>query len=171
MSSQSEKFVCFRLEYITVWSRFLPPGNINLSWRKCKRKRACFAKVRNFGEALTNVAIHALLRELFLLASAVPAQFRIRSISLSAVAKWKEADKLLFTCKHDTEFACSFRTVCCFVKFIFISPSLIAALLFYVLLSLSLFRANLRTANLLGLCFSQRWLHFRFPTPSGSHPA
>ena len=38
---------------------------INLSWRKCKRKRACVAKVRNSGEALTNVAIHALLREPF----------------------------------------------------------------------------------------------------------
>ena len=60
---------------------------INLSWRKCKRGRACVAKVRNSGEALTNVAIHALLRELFLLASAVPAQFRIRSILLSAVAE------------------------------------------------------------------------------------
>ena len=118
MSSQSEKFVCFRLEYITVWSRFLPPGNINLSWRKCKRKRACFAKVRNFGEALTNVAIHALLRELFLLASAVPAQFRIRSILLSAVAEWKETESPLLTCKHDAGPLCSFRTACCFVKFI-----------------------------------------------------
>ena len=105
---------------IAVWSRFFPLRIINLSWRKCKRGRACVAKVRNSGEALTNVAMHALLCEPFLSTSAVPAQFRIRFISLSAVAEWKEADKLLFTCKHDTEFACSFRTACCFVKFIFI---------------------------------------------------
>ena len=116
-NSQPEKFVYFRLEYIAAWSQSLPPGNINLSWRKCKRKRACVAKVRNFGEALTNDAKHPFHTTL-LSASAVPAQFRICFISLSAVAEWKEADKLLFTCKHDTEFACSFRTACCFVKFI-----------------------------------------------------
>ena len=127
-NSQPEKFVYFWLEYIATWSRSLPLGNINLSWRKCKRKRACVAKVRNSGEALTNVAIHALLRGLFLLAFAVPAQFGIRFISLSAVAEWKEADKLLFTCKHDTEFACSFRTACCFVIFLsFFSEVVISA--------------------------------------------
>ena len=118
---------CYRLPNRSVF--FLPSEmhssvkpifsvtNYKLKLEKVWVWKRCFAWVRNFGEALTNDAKH-LFHTSLLPTAAVPAQFRIRSISLSAVAEWKEADKLLFTCKHDTEFACSFRTACCFVKFI-----------------------------------------------------
>ena len=92
--------------------------NYKLKLAKVWVWKRCFAWVRNFGEALTNDAKH-LFHTSLLRIFAVPAQFRMCFISLSAVAEWKETDKLLFTCKHDTEFACSFRTACCFVKFIY----------------------------------------------------
>ena len=101
--------------------------NYKLKLAKVWVWKRCFAWVRNFGEALTNDAKH-LFHTSLLSISAVPAQFRMCSISLSAVAEWKEADKLLFTCKHDTEFACSFRTACCFVIFLsFFSEVVISA--------------------------------------------
>ena len=99
----SGESVCMKCALIRAYR------NTCLSGRRAMHDKVCFAWARNFGAALTSDAKYTFHAPplpfdfLFLLiTSAVLAQFRLRFVSLSAVAEWKETEHTLFTCKHDT---------------------------------------------------------------------